>query len=503
MQANKLEPVLKVQRSGELTIFKRLTIGYVTIMLMVLFMGYYSAVKLNQINRIFLNINQVEELTIELAERISNSMLSQISFGKKFLIGGDSDFYNQFKEMEGQIKTDVQKLSGLIKTAEKRKFFNAMENLYFHFITRFEKTIELPIKSEGSLQQMEESWDNTADELTAKLRRLVLISSSDKGNQLRLSARISDQLLNVTGITAVFIILVGIVISFINTRSINRPVRTLQQKTKEIARGKFKEISNIVSPPEIKELADHFNNMCRRLKELEEMKIDFITHISHELRTPLTAIKEASSMLLEKVYEHSPKKQHELLVITQQECERLINSVNRILDLARMEARMMTFNVRKCRVETLIQKSIIKINPIALKKNIRIALKQSTNLPPVYIDEARTEQVFENLLGNALKFASRNDSITIGAAIHKEQDNFVQISIADTGPGIPTADIEKIFDKFHRIENHIETARGTGLGLSIAKHIISSHGGKIWVESREGEGSTFYFTLPLFSTQRN
>ena len=339
-------------------------------------------------------------------------------------------------------------------------------------------------------------WDAVTDSINQKLKEIVRISRWDRDNKTILSNQISAKVLKVSGITAGLIILVGIMISFVNTRSINRPLRLLQDKTKEIARGKFGEISNVTSPPEIKELADHFNTMCRRLKELEEMKIDFISHVSHELRTPLTAIKEASSMLLEGVYAGRADKEHELLMITQEECERLIDSVNRILDLSRMEARMMTFHFRECRLEPLIRKAVQKTGPIARKKKIRFELKLSKILPAVTIDEARIEQVFENIVGNALKFTTERDTVTIRTVFNPENGNFVKVSIADTGPGIHSKDLGKIFDKFQRIENNIETVRGSGLGLSIAKHIISSHGGNIWVESREGEGSTFFFTLP-------
>lgn len=125
------------------------------------------------------------------------------------------------------------------------------------------------------------------------------------------------------------------------------------------------------------------------------------------------------------------------------------------------------------------------------EKNIRVKLKLLRELPPVNIDEARVEQVFENIISNALKFTAERDTVTIRTCFDRENEKFVQVSIADTGSGIHAKDLEKIFDKFQRIENGIETVRGTGLGLSIAKHVISSHGGQIWVESKEGEGSTF------------
>ena len=111
--------------------------------------------------------------------------------------------------------------------------------------------------------------------------------------------------------SAVIVVMMGTLISFLNTRIINRSILLLQERTKEIAKGKFEKIVNIIGPPEIKELADDFNLMSERLRELDEMKIDFISHVSHELRTPLTAIREASSMLLEGTYQDNKEKQME------------------------------------------------------------------------------------------------------------------------------------------------------------------------------------------------
>ena len=271
----------------------------------------------------------------------------------------------------------------------------------------------------------------------------------------------------------------------------------MQEKTKEIAEGKFEKIPDITSPPEIKELGDQFNIMCERLKELDELKLDFISHISHELRTPLTAIKEASSMLLEGVFVARQEKQHELMAIVKEECERLINSVNRILDISCMEAKMMEYHFREWSLIPIVQKSILKLAPIALRKQINLELKPTNGLPLVKIDGERISQVLENLLGNALKFTPNRGAVMVCVSRKNGKKDFVEIAVSDTGNGILKENLENIFDKFKRIDNGKETAIGTGLGLAIAKYIIDAHGGKIWAQSELGKGSTFFFTLPV------
>ena len=145
----------------------------------------------------------------------------------------------------------------------------------------------------------------------------------------------------------------------------------------------------------------------------------------------------------------------------------------------------------------IIQKSLLKLAPIARRKKIDLELKPPPDLPPAKIDVERISQLMENLIGNALKFSSEGGKVVCSVYVRNYGKQFLEVSVADTGCGIRNENLERIFDKFKRIDRGRETDRGTGLGLSIAKHIIADHGGKIWAQSKLGEGSTFFFTLPV------
>ena len=152
----------------------------------------------------------------------------------------------------------------------------------------------------------------------------------------------------------------------------------------------------------------------------------------------------------------------------------------------------------KCSLIPVIQKTILKLAPIALRERIELELKPSTDLPLVTIDEERIGQVIENLTANALKFTSAKGRVIVTASLlNKNKKNAVLFSVQDTGCGITKENLDKIFDKFKRIEDGKQIARGTGLGLPIAKYIISAHGGKIWTQSKPGKGSVFFFALPV------
>jgi two-component system sensor histidine kinase GlrK len=467
-------------------------------MILIIFLGVYVTIKLNQLNHIARAVISADGATIRVTENLSEALFSQEGFEKKYLVSGDHDFYQKFREIQEYFSKDLKRLGSLMDTPKKKRLFGQGRKMYDHYLSLLSQEFTLMTSGQVySQEEFREQKEKIVDKINGKLREIIQMARLDRDKKLEASSQISLRVLRITTVTAAMVIVMGILISFFNTRSINNPMQLLQEKTKEISKGKFEVMPNISSPPEIKELVDAFNLMCERLKELDEMKADFISHVSHELRTPLTSIKGASSMLLEGVFLGMPEKQNKLLMIIQEECERLIGSVNSILDLSSMEAKMMDYDFRECELIPVIQEIVLRFAPIALKNEITLESELPPHLSPVKIDEDRIRQVIENLLGNALKFTSKGGKVTIFAILKRNRKAYVEVSVSDTGCGIPKADLKKIFDKFKRTESGRETAGGTGLGLSIAKHIIAAHGGEIWVESEPGKGSTFFFALPV------
>lgn len=481
----------------QLTIFKRLTLGYLAIMVLVIFLGVYVTIKLNQLNRVTRTVISVDSAAIRVTENLLDALFSQEGFEKKYLISGDQDFYQKFREIQEYFSNDLEKLGNLMDTPKKKILLGRVKKMYDNYLSLLKEEFSFVTNDQDySYKEFQGEKGKIMYEINLNLKKIIQIARLDRDKKLQVSSRISSRVLKVTTVTAAMVILMGILISFYNTRSINNPIRVLQEKTKEISRGKFEEVPNISSPPEIKELVNAFNLMCKRLKELDEMKADFISHVSHELRTPLTSIQGASSMLIEGLFLSMPEKQNELLTIIQEDCKRLIESVNSILDLSCMEARMMDYCFRECSLVPVIQETVLRFEPIALTSKITIESKFPSELSLVKIDDEKIRQVIENLLGNALKFTSKGGRIIVSAVL-KRNRTCVEVSVSDTGCGISKVDLKKIFDKFKRTDAGRKTAGGTGLGLSIAKNIIAAHGGEIWAESEPGKGSTFFFTLPV------
>jgi two-component system sensor histidine kinase GlrK len=475
----------------------RLTIGYIAILVLVIALGVFVAFNLNQINTLIRDTAN-DGATIAHMEQLLNTIFSQVSFERKYLISQDPDFRQKFREIQDIVAKDLKAGEHRMNTDRKKKLFSETSNLYQDYISLFREETTLMAKGQKiPSKKFIQQKDEIIDSINQKIKGIMGIVSSDRENKILLSSQISIQVLNMTVFTAVLTVLLGILISFLNTRSINRSIVLLQKKTKEIAEGVYGKIPDIKAPPEIKALADDFNTMSDKLRRLDEMKVDFINHVSHELRTPLTAMKEASSMLMEGTYIDDAEKQHQLLAITNEECERLINSVNRILDHSRMEAKMMEYRFIECSLIPVIQHVVLKLTPIAQSKRIHLKLKPSPQLPAVRIDEERISQVLENLIGNALKFTPEKGQITIQTAKFNRNKNFVCVAVKDSGMGIKEEDLETIFDKYSRVRAAENKARGSGLGLSIAKYIIADHGGQVWATSEPGKGSTFFFVLPV------
>ena len=232
----------------------------------------------------------------------------------------------------------------------------------------------------------------------------------------------------------------------------------------------------------------------RRLKELDKMKSDFVSNVSHELRTPLTAIKGSVDNMLDGLTGDLNEKQSRYLVRIKSNADRLARLINDLLDLSRIEAGI-KLKRTNLSLPTVAREVVESLGPVAAEKLISFEIECADNDLTAWADPDRIAEVLTNLLGNAIKFTPTCGKVTV--SLVRNGDDWVKISIADTGPGIPSEEASRIFDKFYQVNQPEQRkAIGTGLGLSIAKALVEMHGGKIWLESEAGRGSIFSFTLP-------
>jgi PAS domain S-box-containing protein len=230
-------------------------------------------------------------------------------------------------------------------------------------------------------------------------------------------------------------------------------------------------------------------------KELERIKTDFVATVSHEFKTPLTSIIMGASMLEGGNLGIVSEEQMDVVKAILEDGEKLSGFVTELLEVSKLEAGKAVYSFEPCSTSAIVESSIRQFSETAERENVTIINDVDENFPPVYADFERMTWVMNNLLSNALKYTKSGDFITINA---KRKDNFIETSVKDTGDGIPSEYLDRIFDKFVQVKGHDIEARGTGLGLAVAKEIVTAHGGEISVESEMDAGSTFRFTLPIF-----
>lgn len=476
--------------------------GFLVILSVIAALGIYSTLKLDQLNQIIQSISSVDNEIARLANRLKNAVLTQRKFDRMYVVSKDPDFYSQFMETSKYIDKDLKEIGTLLKEAGQSSMVAPLMKGYNQYLSVVEEESRL-IRNQGQYSKgnVEKKKAVFAERIISELEALAADAESSIKNKIELSGQIGSQASRVVVILTIASVVMGFLIAFYNARTINRPVVSLIKGTKAIAEGNFEKHIHVPSPPEINELAQAFNHMCDRLQELDQMKADLVSHISHEFRTPLAVIREAVHLHRECISSGPVEKQQKLLAITDEECERLIGSVNKVLHLSRMNGGIMDYHMEECSISQLIEMGSSKIAPIAERKKISLEVDFPDNLPEALIDKEKIGQVLDNLLDNALKFTQEGGKIVIKAGLAEQkgkdpvpgkEKRFVEISVSDTGCGIPDDSFRTIFDKFNKLHES-----GTGLGLYIAQQMVRAHGGDIWVKSEENRGSTFFFTVPV------
>ena len=241
-------------------------------------------------------------------------------------------------------------------------------------------------------------------------------------------------------------------------------------------------------------LFEEIEEKGRQLARADKHKSEFLANMSHELRTPLNAILGYTELILDEIYGEVPEKITEVLVRLEKNGRHLLSLINDVLDLSKIEAGRFTLTLGEYSLIELIQSVIASVDSLAAEKQLSLKINLPEKLPIGRGDDQRLAQVLLNLLGNAIKFTEEGDILVEARA---EDDNFL-VSVTDTGPGIPEDELSTVFKEFHQLDGSSTKQKGgTGLGLSIARKIIEMHGGRIWVTSAPGTGSTFTFSIPI------
>jgi signal transduction histidine kinase len=312
-------------------------------------------------------------------------------------------------------------------------------------------------------------------------------------------------------------LLVSFFLGILLARSIIKPLQQIVTTAVAMAAGDYTRRLPETGPPEIKRVRASFNIMAGRVEAGQQAMRDFVSNVSHELKTPLTSIQGFSQAIMEGATSDEAARRRAGQII-HQEAARMSRLVEDLLDLARIDSGQVVMHKTPLDLAQILSSTVDRLLPQVAKKNIKL-VKNWDNLPAIVGDGDRLAQVFTNLLDNAIQHTPPEGRITIygniirdtplrrqipaglvqpdKTTIVSERGDFAEVSIADTGPGIPAEDLARIFERFYQVDKSRKRGKGTGLGLAIIKEIVEAHRGYVRAESVEGVGTKFTILLPL------
>ncbi len=433
-------------------------------------------------------------------------------YTQKSILLGDPDYGEKLREFEEDFDTSLRDLKSLGRSEKEQIEINRLAQFWDEFSQALAR--EQEALKPGALQDLPVILVEQLDRLRAQGQTVHQVVLRAIDEQVGKSTDTGAKAEWISWSAGAIALLVSTLVSILIVRSISEPLHHLTEGTRAIAEGKFFYRLDTTRNDEFSQLARDFNTMTARLNELDQMKKDFVSHVSHELKAPLASMLETIHMLLEQIPGPLTEKQQRLLDLNIQSGKRLSTMIGNLLDMSRMEAGVMEYELSNEDLVALVRRVIAEYDTQAQEKNLRIEEDAPEEPFIVECDADRIIQVLGNLLGNAVKFSPNKSAIRVrvarengipegmpqswrkmaadGVNVHE----FAVVAISDTGPGVPDEHKEKIFEKFHQVKQGKKiVGQGVGLGLAICRTIVEAHRGALWVEDNPGGGSIFFLLL--------
>src|SRR5438874_196769 len=383
-------------------------------------------------------------------------------FAQKFFATGDPIYEHQLEGVEQEFLNNIADMRNTVRSDRERSEVRRMALTFDEFQSEFaDRKQQLKQKQEHEPGYLPNDLASSLDRLKAETRTTwdaVQLSIRDEVSRASLAGQNAERFSWTAGIVA---LLLGVFVTIVLVRSINDPLHNLTQGTHQIAKGQFRHRLPVKGRDEFAELARDFNVMSEKLGELDEMKKDFVSHVSHELKAPLASIRQVLHILLQEIPGTVNDQQRDLLRLSYNSAERLSAMVGNLLDVSRMEAGTMEYEIAARDLMPLIQGVIDEFEVQAHEKGIRLKLESDQPSVSVECDKERIMQVIGNLLENALKFSPNHGEIV--TRVTKGSNGSILTTVTDSGPGVPDDHKRKIFRKFHQVKQG-KKMEGQGVG---------------------------------------
>lgn len=429
--------------------------------------------------------NKIEELT----EILKASLLDMEENHKKLNILKKEQYSEYFEQAKIIFEEALQQAVQLSLTTENEKVWQDFAYSYNrHRTGLWDKGVPPDIGSKWVTEQVVSTWINLINSVKRLNRQQIQSAMQGLNDRSRISARNGFYGFGIS-------LLVGFVGIWFITRSFFTPLKTLARALKRISIDKLHQPINLKGGEDFYELAASYNDMSRQLYEEENIRNEFIATLSHEIRTPLSSIRESVNMIIEEVFGPVNDKQRKFLSIASVEIQRINKLLNYLLNVSVLESDVRKKKSIRLDTRELISSSAEIFASFAEKKKVILEVGNTAHCPDLFGVREELQQVFVNIIGNAIKYSPPKGSVII-SWMKDSKRKFLLFQVSDTGPGIADDELSLVFTKYYRtktVRGHLD---GVGLGLAICRKIVTSYGGRIQVENNKGSGCTFSFTLP-------
>ena len=482
--------VIRLVARMPIRVHAKLLAAFLAIVVLLITVGAVGLQTLSAVNRRAENLVQLQHDTTSQLYSVSSALL----------ILDDRTLEATLRQLN-QFGYDLDRLQFVAK--DEVELLGRVREDYDQFIKVVTQVVELIRAGKGA--QGREVQLAQAGPLADRLERLTnelvnkaeadMVASIDATHDAYITSR------RVVIQFAVGSIALALALGYAISWSLIGPVRHMDERLQQIASGDFAGRVEIPNRDELGALAANLNRMSEELGRLYQQleaasrhKSEFLANMSHELRTPLNAIIGFSEVLLERMFGELNPKQEEYLQDIMTSGRHLLSLINDILDLSKVEAGRMELEPSAFDLPAALEGCLTLVRERATRHGITLGLTVDERLGQIVADERKVRQVVLNLLSNAVKFTPEGGRVAVGAA---RADGSVEVSVSDTGIGIAQDEQEAIFEEFRQAgSDYTRKREGTGLGLALSRKFVELHGGRIWVKSEVGKGSTFTFTLP-------
>ncbi|MCR4720391.1 MAG: ATP-binding protein [Lachnospiraceae bacterium] len=294
-------------------------------------------------------------------------------------------------------------------------------------------------------------------------------------------------------VTVILLSIVLLVICFLSSTEFAKPFKRIEESISHVADGYIDDMVRIGGYSEVKELTESFNDMLRRIEQLEASRQEFVSNVSHELKTPITSIKVLADSLITQP-DSPPEVYREFLRDINEEIDRENKIITDLLELVKLDRKEGNMHLATVNINVMLEKIMKRLTPIASSLTVEIVFESYREVSAM-VDEVKMSLALTNLIENSIKYNKENGRVKVSL---NSDGKYFSVTIADTGIGIPADSIDRIFERFYRVDKaRTRESGGTGLGLAIARSVILMHNGAIKVESVEGEGTTFVVSIPI------